>query len=301
MSFTSEAIARLEIPNKNIKVILTGTPSNEEERRIYKEFKNNLTKNKFIEHEDFSDRDMPILYTIADLTVLCSQAEGFGTVYLESMSCECPVIGADVVGTNETIRHGFNGSLCRYGDHENLINVITELLTNKALCKKYIDNGLKLMDTKYNLKKQAKQHLELYEKYYKQKNIAKCIIYRKKESKTEILVQRNRKSLHRLPTVTKGNSESWLEAAIKESRKVTNINLLFPKHLLLDRIRKGEVGYSFEVEDNNKLIRSDSEKEQFLKWVELDEAIDMVFSKSDKRLLDSFEKRLNINKFNQNY
>lgn len=301
LSFTSEAISKLDIPNTNIKVILTGTPNNAEEKDIYQEFIKKLDKNIIVEHSEFSDADMPILYSIADITVLCSEAEGYGTVYLEAMSCECPIIGADVVGTNETIRHGFNGTLCKYGDHENLVKAITELLTDKVLRKKYIKNALKLMDTKYNLKKQAKEHLELYERYYKRENIAKCIIFRKKDSKTEILMQETYERFYNLPAVTKNNSESWLEVAIKESRRVTKLNLLLPTHLLLDETNQSEIGYSFEITNINKIMESESRKKEFVKWFELCKAIEKVQSKTDKKLLNNFQERLATKKFNQTY
>ena len=109
LSFVAEALSKLSVPEHKIKVIITGIPESQEEFLIYQDFKNRIGDVEVINHDRFSDKDMPILYNIADITVLCSEAEGYGTVFLEAMACECPVIGSDVIGINESVTSGYNG------------------------------------------------------------------------------------------------------------------------------------------------------------------------------------------------
>jgi len=52
-------------------------------------------------HDDFTDDEMPSLYTGADCFVLPSRSEGFGLPALEAMACGCPVIATNYSGLLE--------------------------------------------------------------------------------------------------------------------------------------------------------------------------------------------------------
>lgn len=56
--------------------------------------------------------DLPFEYNKADIFVLPSFFEGNPKVLLEAMACGLAVIGSDVCGINNLIRHGDNGLLC---------------------------------------------------------------------------------------------------------------------------------------------------------------------------------------------
>ena len=57
--------------------------------------------------------EMPDLYALMDVSVLCSKAEGCPNVIMESMAAGRPVVAADVGGVAELVRDGDTGRLIR--------------------------------------------------------------------------------------------------------------------------------------------------------------------------------------------
>lgn len=75
---------------------------------------------------------VPTLLNQASLFVLPSHYEGHPKALLEAMACGLPVIGADVPGIRDVIRHGENGWLCG-PDPASLRAAIQELLARPQL------------------------------------------------------------------------------------------------------------------------------------------------------------------------
>jgi len=138
LNFVAEAISKISTKNQ-VKVIVTGIPKTQEESQIYNDFKKRLGSIEIIKHERFSDEEMPVLYNIADVTILCSEAEGYGTVLLEAMACQCPVIGSDVMGINEVVKDNYNGILCKYGDVDALGKAIIKIISKFMTGNVFID------------------------------------------------------------------------------------------------------------------------------------------------------------------
>lgn len=296
LPFVAKALSKLSMPNHNLKVIITGIPRNKKEKLIYKNFKKLIGNVKLVNHERFSDADMPILYNIADITVLCSKAEGYGTVFLEAMACECPVIGSDVIGINEVITDDYNGILCKYGDHKALNKAIKKVLTDKNTRNKFIENSLKVLKSKYNIHKQAKEHLDLYKIHCINKQPAICVLYRFKQNKEEILLLKKNKSDYSLPKTLKKTNESWLQATIKKAREISDYNVIIPNHLIPDKTNKNRIAYSFQITNDtliikrNKIIKSESV------WFELNKAKTLVKSKYEKNILQKLNKKIKNDK-----
>ena len=76
------------------------------------------------------------ILSCADLYLLPSEQESFGLSALEAMSCEVPVIGTNVGGLPELVKHGETGYITEVGDVEKMAFHAVNVLTNVELQKK---------------------------------------------------------------------------------------------------------------------------------------------------------------------
>lgn len=87
------------------------------------------------------DKDLPSIYTAAEIFLSPSLDEGFGLPIAEAMACGLPVVTSDIPSSHEIA-----GSAALYADPEN-INDISEklclLATDKKLAKKLGQEGIK--------------------------------------------------------------------------------------------------------------------------------------------------------------
>jgi N-acetyl-alpha-D-glucosaminyl L-malate synthase BshA len=74
--------------------------------------------------------DVAPLLASADLFLLPSNKESFGLSALEALSCGVPVIGCNVGGLPEVVRHGETGILLPPGDIAGLSAAATEILSD---------------------------------------------------------------------------------------------------------------------------------------------------------------------------
>ncbi len=75
------------------------------------------------------------LLAAADLYVFPSQTESFGLSALEALSCGVPVVGANVGGLPEVVRHGVTGALAPLGDVDAMASAAIRLLQPDAWAK----------------------------------------------------------------------------------------------------------------------------------------------------------------------
>ena len=95
-----------------------------------------------------------LAYNASDIFIAPSLAETFGYVILESLSCGTPVVGFDVGGIPDMIKHKENGYLAKYEDAEDIAAGIKFCL--KSGIKGYM---LSKFATNFSIKK----HLDLFE------------------------------------------------------------------------------------------------------------------------------------------
>ncbi len=76
--------------------------------------------------------DVERLYSEADVSLLCSDAEPLGRVTIESTAAGCPLVAAGNSGTLEIVSDGDTGLLYEYGDPVGLANAIVRLVEDRG-------------------------------------------------------------------------------------------------------------------------------------------------------------------------
>lgn len=108
------------------------------------------------------DNMTALMYSAADLTALPSKQDNLPNIILESMSCGKPVVGFDVGGISDVIRHEENGFLARAGNIGEMATTIAEALSNLDALKDCGDRGRSLIENKYSLSAQGLAYKTLF-------------------------------------------------------------------------------------------------------------------------------------------
>lgn len=74
---------------------------------------------------------LPEILSTADIFLLPSQQESFGLSALEAMSCGIPVVGTNIGGIGEVVKHGETGYLAELADVERMAKYCTDLLSSE--------------------------------------------------------------------------------------------------------------------------------------------------------------------------
>lgn len=117
---------------------------------------NDVTFTGFVE-----DKDLPDLYTIADVFINAGIAELQSIVTMEAMATGLPVIGANVMALPELISHNENGFLFEHGDIEKIAQYIKKLFTDPELRKKMGAKSLEIIQ-KHEISKIIENFISLY-------------------------------------------------------------------------------------------------------------------------------------------
>jgi len=73
-----------------------------------------------------------------------------------------PVVGADVLGINEVVRHSENGLLFRPDDRESLIACLLCLIRDDSLRRRFSLSGKAFVEKMYSLERTIRQYEELF-------------------------------------------------------------------------------------------------------------------------------------------
>lgn len=109
------------------------------------------------------NQELPGELNKSKLFVLSSFYEGCPKALLEAMACGLPVIGTEVEGTKEIIKHKENGYLCQTSA-ESIQSAIKEVLANEELQKKISFNARKTIIENFSLNKLLEKEIEIYNK-----------------------------------------------------------------------------------------------------------------------------------------
>jgi len=110
---------------------------------------------EFLGHRE--PADIPHYLAQADIFVRPSRSEGLGTSFLEAMAAGLPVIGTDVGGIPDFLKHGETGLFSRVDDHKDLAEKLKLLLSNQDLRKKLAANGFRLVREHYTWESVARR------------------------------------------------------------------------------------------------------------------------------------------------
>lgn len=107
-------------------------------------------------------RDIGRIYNILDVNMVCSVSEALCLSLVEGMSVGKPMIGSEVGGVPELIKHMETGLLVPPRKPEELAKAILELAENDELRITMGENAEKLMQEKFSASVMARDILELY-------------------------------------------------------------------------------------------------------------------------------------------
>lgn len=97
----------------------------------------------------------------SELFILPSFYEGNPKTLLEAMACSLPVIGTDVEGIKEIIKHKKNGYLCKTGANS-IKEAIKKVLDNKELQEKMGKGARQTIVNDFSLEKVFQREIRLY-------------------------------------------------------------------------------------------------------------------------------------------
>lgn len=116
---------------ENVKLFLIGPDEENIENQICE-----FLKSKNVIRIDYVSNPQEIL-NVADVLVLPSYREGFGTIVIEAASMGIPCIASDIYGLNDAIVNNKTGLLHKVKDVDDMIEKYEYLIENKNKIKEY--------------------------------------------------------------------------------------------------------------------------------------------------------------------
>lgn len=107
-------------------------------------------------------KDIDKIMQDMDICVVTSDYEGVSIAILEAMSVGIPVIASNVGGNPETVSHNETGLLFEKGNVDELVSVISKIITDKQLQKKMGAAGYQRFLKHFHEKNVLKQYAALY-------------------------------------------------------------------------------------------------------------------------------------------
>lgn len=142
--------------NKNIMLLITGSGSLKKELVDYAK---NIGLNDIIFLEEQPNKEMPIIYSLADILVLASEYEGSPTVIKEALSCQVPIVSTNVGDVKDTIKDINN---CYITDKK---PEVFATIMNKALTKNILSyNQIKKINSRISAKSMTAKTYDIYKK-----------------------------------------------------------------------------------------------------------------------------------------
>jgi len=107
-------------------------------------------------------QDIPAILNSIDIFVLPTLQEAHGGVFVEAMAMRKPVIGTDVGGVGEVIKHGVNGYLVGAHNAKALADAMIEMLGNREDMAVMGAEGRKMVEEQFSTEKMCDRMYTLY-------------------------------------------------------------------------------------------------------------------------------------------
>jgi 1,2-diacylglycerol 3-alpha-glucosyltransferase len=117
-------------------------------------------------------KDLPNIYTAADIFVMPSIAELQSLVTMEAMASGLPIVGANAVALPHLVHDGENGFLFKPGDEYSLAEKLAFLLEDKKLSQKMSEKSLEIIK-EHDIQKTVKKVETAFEEAIKQFSTAR--------------------------------------------------------------------------------------------------------------------------------
>ena len=114
--------------------------------------------------------DMPELFNILDMLVLCSRAEPCGRVLFEAMASGKPVVATDTGGTPEIVLDGVAGKLFRPFERGAMTDAVIDLLKDEKTAMEMGTAGRRMAEQNFSIKKNTEEIEKTYMEILRSKN-----------------------------------------------------------------------------------------------------------------------------------
>lgn len=114
-----------------------------------------------------SSEQLSSIYSLSDIFVLPSLAEGMSIALLEAMAYRNCVVASNIPGISDVVRNGENGLLFKPGDFHNLADLLTVLLDDECLRDRLSSAARAEVERNYNAENIFQKTLNIYFDLYK--------------------------------------------------------------------------------------------------------------------------------------
>ena len=108
------------------------------------------------------DASLAMAYSVADLVAVPSLEDNLPNIALEAISCGAPVVGFNVCGMPDIVRHGWNGALAPSIDAMAFAKEMEHLLSDPRQRTFMAENARKHAENNFSIDAQARAYAALY-------------------------------------------------------------------------------------------------------------------------------------------
>lgn len=171
-----KAISEVKRTIPDIKLVIAGSRNSASDayaQSLYNKIQHLELNDNVTIMENLSFKDMPNLFSAADVVVQPSHAEGLGLSLLEAMCIGKPVIGTDIVGFREILVHESNGIMIPPKNVSAISNEIIRLLTDQHLKDCLSKSARIYVQENFDIKNTILKTLDIYEDLLKEYTVVK--------------------------------------------------------------------------------------------------------------------------------
>ena len=163
INFLLEAFKKIRNVIPNLYLVIAGFEQKRYMKEIQKWINENGLPNKIIFTGLITGKEKLAAYIDADVFVLSSYFESFGMTVVEAIGCGVPIIISDRVGIKDDVLK-YNAGIVTSLNSSQIAEAILSILNSQTLAAKLSQNGYKLLEEKYDIKKVGIKMLEAYKK-----------------------------------------------------------------------------------------------------------------------------------------